>query len=230
MRSGEINALPLRWRWRKVLGMIHVLLAENHSLIRYGIRGIFEATGRIAIVEEVRTGDDAVHRARALRPDVVVMDERVPGIGALEAIRRILVQQTSSIVCLVSGESPALTGRLLDMGVQGLIGAECSDRDVIQAVHSASRGRPFVAADIAQRLVEHSGLNGGVSPLDLLSRRELQVLVLVSQGDNPRCISRKLCLSPKTVSTYRHRICRKLGVRNDVELTHLALRHGLVIP
>lgn len=210
--------------------MIRVLIAENHSLIRYGIRGIVESTGGIEVIEEVTTGDAAVTRARALKPDVVVMDQHVPGIGALEAIRRIVSQDATGIVCLVSTQSTALMARLLNMGVRGLIGAECSDIEVVQAVQTVSLGRSFVAPDVARRLVEQTALNGGAgSPLDSLSRRELQVLMLLSQGDNAMGISRKLCLSPKTISTYRSRLCRKLGARNNVELTHLALRHGLLL-
>lgn len=209
--------------------MIRVLLGEEHHLMRSGIKGVLESSGQMRVIAEPTTADEAVRQARELIPDVILLDHSMPGMGAMEAIRRIRGRRIAPIVCLTSVEAAPVFSQLLSMGVKGLVSLRCTGAEIVEAVRRVHRGQSFVSTEVARQLVKHSLLSRGFeSPIANLSRRELQVLILVTQGDTARRISEKLCLSPKTVSTYRYRICQKLGASNDVELTHLAMRHGLL--
>lgn len=208
--------------------MIRVLLAQDHHLLRSGIRGILVAAG-ITVIAEPTTAEDAVTQARECSPDVILIDHTIPGMGAMEAIRRILSRRIAPVVCLTSLEAGPVFSQLLSMGVRGLVSLRCTGAEMVEAVRRVNRGQSYVSAEVARLLVKHSLLaRQAESPIASLSHRELQVLILVTQGDTARRISEKLCLSPKTVSTYRYRIYQKLGAANDVELTHLAMRHGLL--
>ena len=116
---------------------------------------------------------------------------------------------------------------MLSAGACGYLSKACAARELINAVRSVVQGHRYVSGDVARRMVV-AGVDAKRSPVDDLSRRELEVLVMVSQAQTQREIAQSLCVSPKTVSTYRTRICRKLGVNTDVELVHIALRYGLV--
>jgi len=118
---------------------------------------------------------------------------------------------------------------MLESGAVGYLNKGCSLQEMLQAVRCARAGQRYVGADVAQHMVLDQ-LDGNRTPIHSLSARELEVMVMVSQGNSLRDIASKLCLSPKTVSTYRARVMEKLGVASDVELTHIALRYGLVEP
>ena len=208
--------------------MIRVLLAQDHHLLRSGIRGVLEDAG-IAVIAEPTTAEDAVTQARDHRPDVILIDHSMPGMGAMEAIRRIVRRRTAPVVCLTSLEAGPVFSQLLSIGVRGLVSLRCTGAEIVEVVRRVNQGQSYVSAEVARALVKASLLaRQAESPIASLSHRELQVLILVTQGHTARHISEKLCLSPKTVSTYRYRICQKLGAANDVELTHLAMRHGLL--
>jgi two-component system invasion response regulator UvrY len=154
----------------------------------------------------------------------------MPGIGALEATRRLLrINSRFKIIALTAQAAGPLPLRMLEAGAIGYLTKGCTTDEMLQAISVVQRGEQYVCAEVAQHIVK-SHVNGQHSQIGGLSRRELQVLVMVSEGKKNQEISKRLCLSPKTISTYRTRLFNKLGVRTDVALAHIALCHGLVEP
>lgn len=208
--------------------MTDILLVDDHDLVRAGIRRLLEDQEDIDRLDEARSGEEAIACVRAQRPDVVLMDVHMPGIGGLEATRRINRYDPSIgiIVLTVSANQP-YPSRLLEAGAAGYLTKDCDTDEMLEALRSVRAGERYVCSDIA-RQIALTVVPGQNSPFDRLSHREMQVMLMVTQGQTVQTISDKLCLSPKTVSTYRYRLFEKLGVFNDVELTRLALRYGLI--
>jgi two-component system invasion response regulator UvrY len=209
--------------------MIQILLVDDHDLVRAGLKRILEDVKNIKVIGEACTGEEAIQMVRLRKPDVVIMDVNMPGIGGLETTRKILQIDANIkiIVVTVHVEEPYPT-RLLEAGAAGYLTKSCAVDEIVVAIQSVAKGERYVSADIA-RQVALSMLPGGKRSLfEKLSQREMQVMLMVTQGQSIQDISDRLCLSPKTVSTYRYRLYEKLAVENDVELTHLAMRHGMI--
>jgi two-component system, NarL family, invasion response regulator UvrY len=208
---------------------IRVLLVDDHALVRTGIRHILDEAPGIEVLAEASSGEEAVDLARSEKPDVILMDVNMPGIGGLEATRKIAAAAPDVKVIVVSVHSTdPYPSRLLEAGAQGYLTKDCSGEEIVTAVKRVHEGERYLAADIARKLADSllSGNKG--TPLDQLSQRELQVMLMIIQGHSVQLISDKLFLSPKTVSTYRHRLFQKLEVENDVGLARFAIRHGLL--
>jgi two-component system invasion response regulator UvrY len=209
--------------------MIGVLLVDDHALVRTGIRHILDEASDIVVVGEAETGEAAIEHVRREAPDVVLMDVNMPGIGGLEATRKILHAnpEVKVIVVSVHARDP-YPSRLMEAGAQGYLTKDCSAQEILSAVRRVHAGERYLAAEIARQLADSLLSGGKVSQLDSLSQRELQVMLMIIQGHSVQSISDQLFLSPKTVSTYRYRLFQKLGVENDVGLTRFAIRHGLL--
>lgn len=210
--------------------MITVLLVDDHELVRTGIKRLLADVIDIEVVGEADNGETALAMAKETMPDVVLMDVTMPGIGGLEATRKLLRIHPDIRVIGVSVHADGpLPARMLEVGAAGYLTKGCALEEMVRAIRRVAAGQRYVGADIAQQMVLHN-LGGGHPPIEKLSPRELEVLMLVSQGHKLQQISDKLCLSPKTISTYRTRLLRKLDATGDVELTHMALRLGLIEP
>jgi len=210
--------------------MIKLLLVDDHELVREGLRRILAETPGMEVVGEASSGEEAIDLARSLKPDVVIMDVSMPGIGGLETTRRLshIDPGIKVIVVTVHVDEPYPT-RLLEAGAAGYLTKSCAVDEIIDAIKAVSRGGRYIGTDIARQLALNMLPGGGnQSPFEKLSQREMQVMLMVTKGHSIREISDRLCLSPKTVSTYRYRLYDKLGVSNDVELTHLAMRYGII--
>lgn len=208
---------------------IRVLLVDDHALVRTGIRHILDESTGIEVLAEASSGEDAVDMARSEKPDVVLMDVNMPGIGGMEATRKIaaVAPETKVIVVSVHASDP-YPSRLMEAGAQGYLTKDCSGDEIVTAVRRVHAGERYLAAEIARKLADSLLSGGKDTPLDQLSQRELQVMLMIIQGHSVQSISDKLFLSPKTVSTYRHRLFQKLDVENDVGLARFAIRHGLL--
>jgi two-component system invasion response regulator UvrY len=209
--------------------MIYVLIVDDHDIVRIGIKRLLDDVRGIKVIAEAESGEQALEKIRRRRPDIILMDVNMPGIGGLEATRKLLkVDPTLKIIALtVHGEEPYPT-RMLEAGAEGYVTKGCGLEEMVTAIKTVHKGERYVGDEIAQQ-VALGKLPGGVrSPFDKLSQREIQVMLMVTQGYTIQEISDQLCLSPKTISTYRYRLYEKLAVENDVELTHLAMRHGMV--
>ncbi len=209
--------------------MIRTLLVDDHQLVRSGIRRILEDAQDIEVVGEAGTGEEALQLAHETRPDVVLMDVNMPGIGGLEATRKLLrIHPETRIIALTIYMEEPYPSRLMEAGAMGYLTKGCDVEEIIRAIRQVSRGQRYIGTEIARQMAL-SGMEGrGGNCFEKLSRREMQVMLMITQGHKLQEISDTLCLSPKTVSTYRYRLHEKLGVDNDVELTHLAIRHGLI--
>ena len=209
--------------------MIDVLLIDDHELVRTGIRRLLEDSGQIRIAGEADCGEDGVTLAQQLNPDVILMDVSMPGIGGVEACRRILQRDSSQkIIVLTIHNEQTFPKRMLEIGARGYLTKECGVDEMLLAVKQVYNGKAYIAPSIAQQLALSLLPGNQHNPIDRLSRREFQVMLMISHGLTNAAISDKLCLSPKTVSTYRLRLLEKLGAQNEVDLIKIAVEQGMV--
>ena len=209
--------------------MIRVMLVDDHQLIRSCFREVLGRESGLEIVAEAGNGEEAIHLVRTHRPDVILMDVSMPGIGGLEATRRISQSfpETRIIALTRYGDDP-FPARLLEAGAAGYITKGSDIEEVISAIKSVHDGTEYITQEIAQKLAI-TYINKKVrSPIDTITQREMQVLLMVAQGFSNAEISERLCLSPKTTCTHRYHLYEKLGVSNDVELARFAIRYGLL--
>ena len=207
---------------------IQILLVDHQELVRVGIQRLLDEVPQLSVVGEVSSGEEAVQLLRSLKPDVVLIDVQIPGIGGLEATRRILkCDPDIRILVVIPQTDEPFPAQLLEAGASGYLTKNCSIEEITDAIQAVSRGERYISADIARRMALSMLPGKEQSPFDRLSQRELQVMLMVAQGQNVHEISEHLCLSSKTVSTYRYRLFEKLGVDNDVALTRLAIRYGI---
>lgn len=210
--------------------MIKILLVDDHDLVRTGVRRLLADAPGLEVIAEARTGEDGIRLAKELKPDVVLMDVKMPGIGGLEATRKLLRNDRDvKIIALTSCQEDPFPSRLLQAGAMGYLTKGASPAEMIQAIKLVFRGQRYLNPEVAQQLaLKHVSPNQEDTPFECLSGREMQVLMMISRGQVVQDIAQKLCLSTKTVNSYRYRLFGKLHVNNDVELTHLAIRHGIL--
>lgn len=210
--------------------MIKVLLVDDHDLVRTGVKRLLEDAGDIKVVGEAGSGEDALRIAKDAKPNVVLMDANMPGMGGLEATKRLLRQipEVKIIALTVHGDEP-FPSKFLQAGAHGYLTKGADVQEMVRAIRQVNVGRRYIAADVAQQMALRQVQNDGEdNPFESLSERETQVMLMVTQGVKVQEIADKLCLSPKTVNSYRYRLFDKLKVTSDVELTHMAIRHGVV--
>ncbi|TLX56103.1 two-component system response regulator UvrY [Stutzerimonas nosocomialis] len=210
--------------------MIRVLVVDDHDLVRTGISRMLADIDGLQVVGQAESGEEAIKKARELKPDVVLMDVKMPGIGGLEATRKLLRSYPDmKVVAVTVCEEDPFPTRLLQAGAAGYLTKGAGLNEMVQAIRLVFAGQRYISPQIAQQLALKSfqpQVNG--SPFDLLSEREIQIALMIANCQKVQVISDKLCLSPKTVNTYRYRIFDKLSITSDVELVLLAVRHGMV--
>jgi two-component system invasion response regulator UvrY len=205
------------------------MLVDDHDLVRNGIRRLLDDVSGIKVVAEAISGEQAVKQVRNEQPDVILMDVSMPGIGGLEATRKITQTLPDvKIIAVTIHDDDPFPARLLEAGASGYVTKGCDVREIIKAIKCVFSGEQYITQDVAHKLALSFVNNRQKSPLDELTQRETQVMLMVVAGQTNKAISERLCLSPKTTSTYRYRIFEKLGIENDVELTRYAIRHGLI--
>lgn len=209
--------------------MIKILLVDDHDLVRLGIKKLLCDIQGLEIVGEARSGEEGISLTEKLRPDVVLMDVKMPGIGGLEATKRIVrnYPKTKVLIVTVYGDEP-YPSKVLQAGATGYMTKGASVKEMIQAIQSVNAGQRYLSPEVAQQLALKHLSHDEETPLDSLSEREMQVLVMITSGQKVNEIAEQLCLSPKTVNSYRYRLFEKLDVDSDVELTHLAIRFKLI--
>lgn len=209
--------------------MIGVLLVDDHKLIRTGIKLILDQTADIRVLGEASSGEEAVERARALKPQIILMDVSMPGIGGLEATRKLAMSLPETRIIVLSAQTAEpFPMKLMEAGASGYITKDSAEDEIVTAIRRVHAGERYISAEIARSMALQAVNRSAGSPFDQLSQREMQVMIMATKGHSVQEISDKLHLSPKTVSTYRSRLFEKLGVANDVELTRLALRYGVI--
>jgi DNA-binding NarL/FixJ family response regulator len=209
-----------------------LVIADDHAVVREGLRLILETQPDVAVVGEAATGREAVELVRRLKPDVVLMDISMPEMNGLDATQAIAAEETSSYVIVLSMHaSSEYVFEAFRAGARGYLVKESAGRELVEAIREVGRGRryvsPLIANDVIQDYLSARAGAGARSPLERLSRRERQVVQLVVEGRSSAEIGRLLGVSPKTVETYRSRLMRKLGVEDVPQLVKFALEHGL---
>jgi len=209
--------------------MITVLLVDDHAVVRTGFRLLLQSVADISAVCEAESGEVAYQRYVDLAPDVVVMDLAMPGMGGLEALRRIRARDPHArILALSAHDDPTHARRALQEGALGFLSKRSAPETLIEAVTTVAAGRRFLDVSLAQKLALADIEGTGKSPIERLSEREFEVFVRLARGATVQRIAEDLKLSASTVGTHLYNIKQKLGVVNQSELTLLAIRHGLI--
>jgi two-component system, NarL family, invasion response regulator UvrY len=208
---------------------INLLVVDDHRLVRKGIVSLLKSAGGFNVVAEAGDGEEAIQLCKKHSPDVVLMDLQMPGIGGLEATKKLLrLFPTVKVLALTVCDSDLFPARFLEEGASGYITKDCNFDEIAQAIKTVQAGQRYISPKIAQKLALRRYTKSDASPFDCLSERELQVMMMITKGQKAQEIAQILHLSPKTVNTYRYRIFDKLGINSDVDLTHLALRYGVI--
>ena len=207
--------------------MIRVMLVDDHALVRMGFSMLL-ADAQVEVVAEASSGEQACQDYTRVKPDVVVMDLSMPGMGGLEALRRLLAQDPKTRVLVLSAhEDTAHPQRALRAGALGYLAKRSAPDALIVAVSAVARGERYVDAQTAQALAL-AQIDGESSPADMLSEREFSVFLQLARGLSVARIAENLKLSPSTVGTHLYHVKQKLGAGNQSELTLVALRWGLI--
>lgn len=211
--------------------MTRLMIVDDHDLVRTGLRNILDNAPGLEVVAEAASGEDAICLARQHKPDIILMDVGLPGLSGLETTERILkAYPETRIIVLTAFTEPPLPARLLDIGASGYLTKSCDARELVVAVRAVSRGERYIGSEIAQQLALSLLPGTPQSPFQELTARELEVMMMLTQGMKMTAVAEVLNVSPKTVATYKYRIYDKVGVSSEVELLHLALRHKLIKP
>jgi DNA-binding NarL/FixJ family response regulator len=211
---------------------ITIILADDHPVVRRGMRTLLEAEADLSVAGEASDGLEAVRLLERLQPDVVVLDLMMPGLSGLEALRIIRQRSPKTHVVILSMYSNnAFIAEALKIGATGYVLKGCSEENLIRAVREAAAGRRFLSppvTDIAIDAYIEQARSGPFDPHETLTAREREVLQLAAEGKTSPEIAARLHISSRTVENHRAHLMRKLGLENQSELVLHAVRHGLV--
>jgi DNA-binding NarL/FixJ family response regulator len=212
------------------MNSIRVLLVDDHAVVRAGYRTLLDGVPDIKVVAEAERGEEACQRFAELLPDVVVMDLSLPGIGGLEATRRIIARDSKAAILVFSmHDDTAFVEKALAAGARGYITKNSAAEIMVDAIRAVATGRAFIDHELAQNLALRRA-GGGREIFDCLTTREFQIFNLLAHGKTPAETASELALSYKTVANYTTQIKTKLNVKTTTELVHLAIRHGIINP
>ena len=209
--------------------MIRVMLVDDHAVVRTGFRLLLQSLKEVSVVAEAESGEVACQRYAELTPDVVVMDLAMPGMGGLEALKRIRAHHAQArVLALSAHDDPMHARRALQEGAMGFLSKRSAPEALIEAVTAVAAGRRYIDSTIAQKLALAELEGGAKSPIERLSEREFEVFIRLASGATVQRIADDLKLSSSTVGTHLYNIKQKLDVVNQSELTLIAIRHGLI--
>jgi len=205
------------------------MLVDDHDMVRTGLKRLLDDFSDIEVIAEASSGEQAIELVPIHKPDIALMDLSMPGIGGLEATRKLLrIHEELRIIIVTMHNEDIFPQRLLNIGAMGYVTKEANIQEIVKAIREVNNNKRYISPEIAQQMALSGSQESDKSPFESLSERELQVMLMLMDGEKVNSISEKLCLSPKTVSTYRYRLYDKLNVNNDMELAKLALRHGIM--
>jgi two-component system invasion response regulator UvrY len=209
--------------------MIRVLLVDDHAVVRTGFRLLLQSRPEMSVVAEADSGEAACQRYLELLPDVVVMDLAMPGMGGLEALRRIRAHHPQARVLTLSAQDdPMHARRALREGALGFLSKRSAPEALIDAVNAVAAGQRYIDTSLAQKLALDEIDGTGKSVVERLSEREFEVFIRLARGAGVQRIAEDLKLSPSTVGTHLYNIKQKLRVSNQSELTLIAIREALI--
>jgi DNA-binding NarL/FixJ family response regulator len=215
------------------MAKIRVTIADDHAIVRDGIRALLALTGDVEVVGEATNGREALEMVRKLMPDVVLMDIAMPLMDGLEATRRIHKEfPATRVIVLTQYEDREYVLRVIEAGATGFISKTAAFSDLVSAIRSVHRGDSFLSPSVARYLVEDyqqaAGMRDNQDPYRQLTDREREVLKLVAEGHSTQEIADMLVLSPKTVDGHKTNLMAKLDIHNRTELVKYALRKGII--
>jgi two-component system invasion response regulator UvrY len=209
---------------------VRVMLVDDHAVVRMGFRLLLEGAADLKVAAEANSGEEAVRSFAEVKPDVVVMDISMPGIGGLEAIDRILAREPQARILVLSAHEDIMHARrVLKAGAAGYLTKRSAAEALIDAIRQVAQGKTYLEPSIAQQLALQQ-LSGDKSPVDMLSEKEFKVFLALAKGKSVAEIAEVMSLSPRTVGTHLYNIKQKLGASNSAELAIMAIRAGLVEP
>jgi two-component system invasion response regulator UvrY len=212
------------------LSQITILLVDDHAVVRMGFKMLIEAEEGIKVIGEAESGEIAVKLFQELKPDIIVMDITMPGIGGLEAIDRIMAKdKNTKILVLSAHEDSVHPKRVLNAGAMGYLTKRSAAEELIKAIKSIHQGKRYLEPNIAQQMAI-TQLSGETNPVEILSDREFEVFIALAKGKSTNDIADTLCLSPRTVGTHLYNIKQKLNANNSAEIALIAIRCGLIDP
>lgn len=212
------------------MAKIRVVLTDDHAVVRMGFRLLLQGTHDIEVIGEAESGEEAVKRFVELKPDVLVMDLSMPGMGGLEAVTRVLAKDDAARILILSAHEDTIhPKRVLKAGASGYLSKRSAAEELIQAIRQVASGKMYMEAAIAQQMAVEQ-ISGDKSPVDVLSAREFEVFLALAKGQSVNDIAAVLHLSPRTVGTHLYNIKQKLGASNQAELAIMAVRAGLLEP
>lgn len=209
--------------------MIKVLIVDDHALVRMGIRRLLEDLPDMLVVAEAESGEVALTLVKLHQPDVVLLDMKMPGIDGWEVTRRLTKSAPQvKVIAVTAMSTEPLPSRVLQLGAMGYLTKESGAEEMAAAIRKVFKGEKYLSAEIAQKMAISSLQAPNESPFDQLSEREMQVMLMITSGMTVQDIADRLFLSSKTINGYRYRIFEKLVIKNDVELTYMAMKHGMI--
>ncbi len=210
--------------------MIKILIADDHQLVRVGLRRLLEDEKDFKVIGEAADGKEAVELAKKLNPDVILMDVAMPAMDGMEATKRLVKKRKdpAKVVILTMHADEHYAARLLRMGASGYVVKDAAPAELAEAIRTVFEGKRFVSASLREALALRVVDGLGEEPVDLLTDREFQVLGRLAAGATNREIANELSVSVKTIDAHRLNLLAKLGLRNNAELTKFAMRHGIL--
>jgi two-component system invasion response regulator UvrY len=206
-----------------------VLIVDDHALVRMGIRRLLDDLADMEVVAEAEDGEMALAMVKKHQPDVVLLDMKMPGIDGWEVTRRLKKTNPEvKVIAVTALSTEPLPSRVLQLGAMGYLTKESGPEEMAAAIRKVVKGDKYLSAEIAQKMAISSLDALNESPFELLSEREMQVMLMITRGMSVQDIADRLFLSAKTVNGYRYRMFEKLGIKNDVELTYLAMKHRVI--
>lgn len=209
--------------------MIRVFLADDHAIVRAGLRRLLADTEDIVVVGEAGDGQETLRALGQSEVDVLVLDLNMPGLGGLEVLRAIRAQQMDlRVLVLTMYPEDQYALRVFQAGGDGFLSKSTVSDELILAIRRVAADRKYVTPTVAEQLAQHLGTAEPRRSHESLSPRELQTLRMIAAGKSSGDIARELGVSVKTVSTFRYRLLAKLELKNNVEIAHYAVEHGLI--
>lgn len=209
--------------------MIKVLIVDDHALVRMGIRRLLDDLPDMEVVADAESGEQALALVKTHKPDVVLLDMKMPGIDGWEVTRRLKKSNPQvKVIAVTAMCTEPLPTRVLQLGAMGYLTKESGAEEMAAAIRKVAKGEKYLSAEIAQKMAINSLEAVQDSPFDLLSEREMQVMLMITSGMTVQDIADRLFLSSKTINGYRYRMFEKLAIKNDVELTFLAMKHRVI--
>jgi two-component system invasion response regulator UvrY len=212
------------------MSQISIMLVDDHAVVRMGFKMLLESDADIKVVAEAESGETAIKHYVEHKPNVVVMDITMPGMGGIEAIERILAKDSNAKILVLSAHEDSVhPKRVLNAGAMGYLTKRSAAEELIKAIRTIATGKKYIEASVAQQMAIQQ-LSGEQSPVDVLSEREFEVFMSLARGKTTNEIAESLFLSPRTVGTHLYNIKQKLNANNSAEIALIAMRSGLLEP